>query len=269
MKKTLLLSCMMLSFAFSQAQILSEGFESATFPPTGWTTSNTNASRPWGLTTVIFNATGQATFNITGQSAAIGWIAADNDAELVSPTFSLVGYSAANFSFKTKVGYEYMVSPFPSGDLIAQISTNNGVSWTSLWVEEDYGVFVDYATLDISLDLSTYLGQSGLKVRFFYTGNDADSVSVDDVLISGTLSSDDFSLSSISLYPNPTTSVLNISNNNNLDIKNISVVDVNGRTVKNQAGSLTQINVSDLNAGVYFVTIEAAEGKTTKKFIKQ
>ena len=61
---------MMLSFAFSQAQILSEGFESATFPPTGWTTSNTNASRPWGLTTVIFNATGQATFNITGQSAA-------------------------------------------------------------------------------------------------------------------------------------------------------------------------------------------------------
>ena len=74
---------------------------------------------------------------------------------------------------------------------------------------------------------------------------------------------------SFSIYPNPTTSVLNISNNNNLDIKNISVVDINGRVVKNQAGSLTQINVSDLNAGVYFITIEAAEGKTTKKFIKQ
>lgn len=73
----------------------------------------------------------------------------------------------------------------------------------------------------------------------------------------------------ITLYPNPTTSVLNISNNNNLDIKNISVIDINGRVVKNQEGSLTQINVSDLNAGVYFVTIEAAEGKTTKKFIKQ
>ena len=73
----------------------------------------------------------------------------------------------------------------------------------------------------------------------------------------------------ISLYPNPTSSILNISNNNNFNIKNISITDINGRVVKNQEGSLTQINVSDLNAGVYFVTIEAAEGKTTKKFIKQ
>ena len=63
--------------------------------------------------------------------------------------------------------------------------------------------------------------------------------------------------------------MLNISNTNNVEIKNISVTDINGRVVKNETGSLTQINVSDLNAGVYFVTIEAAEGKTTKKFIKQ
>lgn len=73
----------------------------------------------------------------------------------------------------------------------------------------------------------------------------------------------------ISLYPNPTSSILNISNNNNFNIKNISITDINGRVVKNQEGSLTQINVSDLNAGVYFVTVDAEEGKTTKKFIKQ
>ena len=85
------------------------------------------------------------------------------------------------------------------------------------------------------------------------------------------LSSNQFAIgdNSFVVYPNPTRDLLSISNPNNLDIKNISVVDVNGRMVKNQAGSLTQINVSDLNAGVYFVTIEAAEGKTTKKFIKQ
>lgn len=76
-------------------------------------------------------------------------------------------------------------------------------------------------------------------------------------------------INSFSIYPNPTSSVLNISNPNNYEINNISVVDINGRVIKNQLGTLTQINVSDLNAGVYFVTIEAAEGKTTKKFIKQ
>ena len=76
-------------------------------------------------------------------------------------------------------------------------------------------------------------------------------------------------ISNINIYPNPTENFLNISNPNNVEIKSISVVDINGRIVKNQSNSLSQINVSDLNAGVYFVTIEAAEGKTTKKFIKQ
>ncbi|MCL9770986.1 T9SS type A sorting domain-containing protein [Flavobacterium sp. HXWNR69] len=85
----------------------------------------------------------------------------------------------------------------------------------------------------------------------------------------GTENFQNTNLESISIYPNPATNVLNISNVNNYEIKNISVVDINGRVVKNESGAMTQINVSDLNAGVYFVTIEAAEGKITKKFIKQ
>lgn len=95
------------------------------------------------------------------------------------------------------------------------------------------------------------------------------SLGLDSFSLTSTLSNEIFDSNSFSIYPNPTSSVLNISNPNNVEIKNISVVDINGRIVKNQSDSLSQINVSDLNAGVYFVTIEAAEGKTTKKFIKQ
>ena len=110
------------------------------------------------------------------------------------------------------------------------------------------------------------------------TGNAAAYTSRFDNLVSwannveNLLGNSDFeatNLDLISLYPNPTSSILNISNNNNFNIKNISITDINGRVVKNQEGSLTQINVSDLNAGVYFVTVDAEEGKTTKKFIKQ
>jgi len=92
---------------------------------------------------------------------------------------------------------------------------------------------------------------------------------IDSFSISNTLSNETFNSESISIYPNPTSSILNISNSNNVEIKTISVVDINGRLVKNQNGALTEINVSDLNAGIYFVTIETAEGKATKKFIKQ
>jgi hypothetical protein len=92
---------------------------------------------------------------------------------------------------------------------------------------------------------------------------------LDSIILTTNLSTISNLISNINIYPNPTENFLNISNPNNVEIKNISVVDINGRIVKNQSDSLSQINVSDLNAGVYFVTIEAAEGKTTKKFIKQ
>jgi hypothetical protein len=98
---------------------------------------------------------------------------------------------------------------------------------------------------------------------------DRNILAIDDIQITSVLSSDSFESNEFTIYPNPATTILNISNTNNVEIKNISVTDINGRVVKNQSDSLSQINVSDLNAGVYFVTIEAAEGKTTKKFIKQ
>jgi hypothetical protein len=270
--KKLLLSIFLITALSSSAQILTETFQGTDFPPLGWTTTTNVASRPWGFTTVIFNATGQTTFNITGgKSAAIGWIAQDQIADLTSPTFSLVGYSAATFAFNAKVGYEYMVDPFPAGNLEAQISNDGGTLWTTLWVEEDQGVFVDYVTLPISLDLAAYVGQSNLKIRFYYTGNDADSVSVDDVLVSGTLGVNEVLSSSFKTFPNPVNNVVTISNSENISLSKVTITDINGRTVKSiDANNLSeiQINVSDLNAGVYFMNINSEAGKAVKKFIK-
>jgi hypothetical protein len=55
-----------------------------------------------------------------------------------------------------------------------------------------------------------------------------------------------------------------------LTFENVTIVDVNGRTVKTVVDNQTQlqINVSDLTSGVYFMNIETNEGKTVKKFIK-
>ena len=95
-----------------------------------------------------------------------------------------------------------------------------------------------------------------------------DLIFIDTFSVSTNLSNQSFDNDAFSLYPNPSSDFLNISNPNNVEIKNISVIDINGRTIKN-INSATTINVSDLNAGVYFVTIETAEGKSTKKFIKE
>ena len=82
----------------------------------------------------------------------------------------------------------------------------------------------------------------------------------------------DASIEGLNLYPNPVANELNIVAKNNNTINAINIVDMNGRTVKNSndAGmNNTSVNVSDLNAGIYFVTIETNEGTGTSKFIKK
>ena len=68
------------------------------------------------------------------------------------------------------------------------------------------------------------------------------------------------------IYPNPTKDYLIIEQNNSL-ISDISITDMNGRIVYLQFISKgnTQINISHLDKGIYFIKI----GNTYKKFIKK
>lgn len=259
------------SISFSQI-VLTENFQGTVFPPTGWTTATNVPTRAWNFTTVAFSPTGQATFNITGgKSACIGWIAQDQNAHLTSPAFSLVGFETATLTLKTKMGYEFMVAPNPNGNLEVQVSSD-GATWTTKWVEEDYGVFTDYQTLSLTIDLIDYINLPSIKIRFQYTGNDADSLSIDDVLVTGiTLGINDVFSSTFSINPNPANDFVNISNSKNNKISEISTTDINGRQVKNlkfNNVTETKFNVSDLNSGVYFITINTDNGKAIKKFIK-
>ncbi|MDR1730002.1 MAG: FG-GAP-like repeat-containing protein [Prevotellaceae bacterium] len=72
----------------------------------------------------------------------------------------------------------------------------------------------------------------------------------------------------ISIYPNPVKDILFISTDT--EIKQLIVTNTLGAVVLKitNAGN-REINVSSLPHGVYFVTLETAEGIVTKKFIKE
>lgn len=80
------------------------------------------------------------------------------------------------------------------------------------------------------------------------------------------LSIDEFNQNTVGLYPNPTTSVLNIKMNNSL--KQATIYSVLGKAIlKTQSNT---INTSRLKSGMYLITIEDKTGaSTTKRFIKQ
>ncbi|MEO8515216.1 MAG: T9SS type A sorting domain-containing protein [Flavobacterium sp.] len=75
----------------------------------------------------------------------------------------------------------------------------------------------------------------------------------------------------IVLYPNPTKDILNIKNNNNEAISNISIYAINGTLVKQIKGneSLVSISSADLQNGFYFVKVEINNQIQNYKFIKE
>lgn len=82
----------------------------------------------------------------------------------------------------------------------------------------------------------------------------------------GVLSVNQSEIGSINIYPNPTRDILNISNAENADIL---VFDVLGKMIisKDNISLNEQLNVSGLNAGVYFVQISKEGNVTTKKIV--
>ncbi len=74
----------------------------------------------------------------------------------------------------------------------------------------------------------------------------------------------------VSIYPNPVSNNLII--NNMTGVNTIKVSDILGETVKNitVSGSKTNINVSNLSKGIYFISLMNDKNVLeTKKFVKE
>lgn len=74
------------------------------------------------------------------------------------------------------------------------------------------------------------------------------------------------SFNEFKVYPNPTSGVLNISSDE--EIQNIAIYSLLGRKVGSATN--TQMDISNLASGVYLLTIETKDGKVgTKRIVKQ
>ncbi|MBO7480593.1 MAG: T9SS type A sorting domain-containing protein, partial [Bacteroidales bacterium] len=69
----------------------------------------------------------------------------------------------------------------------------------------------------------------------------------------------------INIYPNPTTGIVNIDADG---LNKVVVYDVTGRMMMSVANEST-IDISNLEAGVYFFSVETANGSAMKKLVKE
>ena len=78
---------------------------------------------------------------------------------------------------------------------------------------------------------------------------------------------------SIQVYPNPSNGLVTIAYSNYAGKMSIQLVDLNGRIVYNDLDSSfngsKEINIANLNAGVYILKIDTEEASFTRKIIKK
>lgn len=72
----------------------------------------------------------------------------------------------------------------------------------------------------------------------------------------------------VSIYPNPASTVINISLPSNVDVESSSLIDMLGRTT-GVVYSNGEMNISSLAPGVYFLNLETNMGSHTQRIIKQ
>jgi len=126
-----------------------------------------------------------------------------------------------------------------------------------------------------NIDLPSFSGLSYFAIRYknSYCSLNWLTVLFDNITISdGTVGIDDFLLSEINIYPNPTSNEIHIDNNRNL-INSYKIVDNLGKTYFNVRKNITKnikLDISELSNGVYFIVFNTKNGFISKKiFIRK
>lgn len=228
---------------------------------TGWSIST--ASATFGLDSGDPDyAQGGTNFFIFGTSATV----VSNNWVYSAPIY-LQANEAATVSF-----YTFSSADAPGFKLTVGDSNTAAAQTTTVWSAETLTTPTGYVQVIAPAFTATTAGI--YYFAFNYTSpvstND-DILFLDTFAVSSVLSVDQFLNSKFALYPNPASSVISLTNSENILVNGVTIADLNGRTVKQvnfNKISDVQVNVSDLSAGVYMLTINTEKGSVTKKVIK-
>lgn len=140
-----------------------------------------------------------------------------------------------------------------------------GAQWTG----------ADTTVKDYFYPLNSLIGQSNVIFRIVFHSDESANelgVNIDDFVIEGLLSNQEFQLKNVAIYPNPSTGIFTISVANKI-VDKVEVYDVAGKVIvsKNNFSSnnnASTLDISSVSNGIYFVKITAENQSIVKKIIK-
>ncbi|MFC4738839.1 choice-of-anchor J domain-containing protein [Flavobacterium ponti] len=298
MKKTLLYVALFFAGLSNGQNIIAEGFDTfANLSTAGWL--STNQSSPLGASTwaqgggTAFSGGGQAggatSFTLCNFNSATGAGTISN--WLITPELNLQNGDV--ITFYARKGGTGTGTIFPdrlemrlnSSDMTSAGTPSGATSvgaFTTLGVSVNPNLTTTgfpFTWTQYSYTVAGLTGVVPCKIGFRYyvidggpNGSNSDIIGIDTFSVDRPVAStQSFFANNFSIYPNPANNVLNLSVKNGLIVDEITMVDINGRTVKtinNTLDSEMEINVSDLTSGVYMLNVKTDEGVATSKFVK-
>lgn len=207
----------------------------------------------------------------SGVPLSNGQTATSNNDWLISPPINLTGVLGTTLSIWVKsMSDTFGLDTYKIGVYSGSGTPASGADFTIISGATDltapYGTWAERTQ-----SLAAYNGQT-IRIGINCTSSDTYMFMVDDFKVTATsLATDDFATSKLMVYPNPSNNVVTVFDNENIGINTISISDYNGRKVKFlkfDGVNQTQINISELNSGLYFMKIETNYGILLKKMIK-
>ena len=184
-----------------------------------------------------------------------------NDDWMISPEFSMDGVTSPILSFWAKsLTDQYGLERFQIG----VGTTTNPTDFTIITP----GSYVEPPTewTQYQYDLSAYEGQN-IRLAIHYMGNDSFVLMMDNFVIEGTLGVTNYNSLEMSLYPNPVDQNYVTIETPISGSKEIEVFDLLGKKVIDVNSSSNQLDISQLNSGVYMVRVTVGNQSSTTKLI--
>jgi len=202
-----------------------------------------------------------------------GQTATANNDWLISPAINLSGVMGSSLSVWVKSLSDcYGFETYRIGVYVGSGTPTQASDFTIISGGTDVTASTWATWSERTQSLSAYDGQT-IRIGINCTSADVYMFMVDDFRVTAaTLSTSDFVASKLSVYPNPSNNSVTISDHDQtLEMNKITITDINGRIIKTitlNAVSESEINVSELHSGLYFMNIDTNEGSATKKIIK-
>lgn len=229
----------------------------------------------------------KVTVNTTGGTGTYQYSIDQSNDFTSNNIFSNVSFGNHNMSVKDENGCTNLIyfsvnppAPLLEGKAILNILFKLGQTLADLIIEGQnikwYSTPGNSTTGKTSKSAEATLPDTTVLVdgTTYYASQTIDGIESNERLavtakVNGSLASPDFDLADFNYFPNPVQNLLNISNSSNID--SIEVISVSGKSIlsKKINNTYSEIDLSGISSGFYFLKVKSEGKSKTIKIIKK